>query len=568
MGLNTLSPNPRNIGDGLWTPGPTWNEYVESLSPWAWWKLDDGDRWVEGAAVAGDASGNGRTGTFNGDQVSPTRWTDPLVQGSRSAVTADSTAAFQLRSSSTSFVTGLTAGSFTFGLLLKSSATATIRRLVQATSGFTGLAVFLNYPASGDMRFYYDTAGSDANALTLLSSGWNDGSAHLLMFEYDGVADTLSIWMDGTEAATRSRAGTKPSGLSGTFDWLFRPTTGVTATDADEYLFFTRTLTSTEHADLASFTRPGTHPYGASWSPPYNTASHLEIPVPGLSSTEAMHPDVVDFGTTWNGYRYWMAFTPYNGDFNTEEPCIVATNDIVTDDWEVPSGFTNPITADPAGNEHTADADLLYDASADRLYVFYVRSDRSTFQDIRSKWTDGDGTWSTETTVLTGPDGGYSNPSIIPTGSGWRLYYTDSDADLCYRDSSTAPDSGYGSETVCTGTSPVYWANINMAYDTDGSTVCVLSDSVTTSGLNGRLFFLRSADGDDFELVGPPVLEPQPSEWDRSGIYRCSVLTDTDGVIVVDGDEIDVWYSGFNAVPSPDEWGTAHIQLPVVVLRG
>jgi hypothetical protein len=45
-----------------------------------------------------------------------------------------------------------------------------------------------------------------------------------------------------------------------------------------------------------------------------NASAPLTIPTYDASG-QAIHPDVIDFGSgnTWNGYRYWMAMTPYTG---------------------------------------------------------------------------------------------------------------------------------------------------------------------------------------------------------------------------------------------------------------
>lgn len=549
-------------------PPIPWSEYVSSLAPYAWWPLGDPDYYAQGSNVVSDASGNERTATYAGDTTVPARWAESLTSEPGYGVDAGDYTPWQLRSS---VLTGLTSSSFTFGFWLLGTTTAGDAYVVQGGNYF-GVGLNYDWPGGalspGAISWLASTAGADAHGVNA-DVGWNDGLPHLVLFEYDAVADTVSIWFDGALAATKSHAG------------ITMPTTHTNATmlttagvvqdwRLDEYLFFDRVLTLEEHAALAAYVGPAVSAYGAGWSPPYNTGSHLEIPVPGLSSTEAMHPDVVDMGAAWHGYRYWLAFTPYNGTAATEEPCIVATNDIATDAWEVPTGYTNPIAADPVGADHYADTDLVYDPTTDRLYVLAVRDDGATFQDIRSWWTDGDGTWSTETTVLAGAAGTYANPSIVPIAGGWRLYYNIGNAgpyQLRYRESTTAPDSGYGPEVVCTGLGVLHFQNLNMVKDTDGSYVAVIGDAQSTGGEGGRLFLARSADGVAFELTGEPLLEPSAAGWDQSGIYRASILVDTDGVVVVDAGEVDVWYSGFTT-GSPSQWGTAHVRVPRATLVG
>ena len=103
----------------------------------------------------------------------------------------------------------------------------------------------------------------------------------------------------------------------------------------------------------------------------YYFAEHAEnpltIPTP-LDDNELTHPDVIDFGGTWNGYKYWMAYTPLpevDPDPN-ENPCIVASNDKIT--WVVPAGGSNPITPTPPVS-YNADTTLFFENGT--LYCFY-----------------------------------------------------------------------------------------------------------------------------------------------------------------------------------------------------
>ena len=56
-------------------------------------------------------------------------------------------------------------------------------------------------------------------------------------------------------------------------------------------------------------------------------------------SGQAVHPDVYYNANGWNGYRYWMAMTPYpNGNAAYENPSIVVSNDNLN--WIVPPGLS------------------------------------------------------------------------------------------------------------------------------------------------------------------------------------------------------------------------------------
>lgn len=44
----------------------------------------------------------------------------------------------------------------------------------------------------------------------------------------------------------------------------------------------------------------------------------------------AYHPKLIDMGKEWNGYRFWLSYTPYpSGNDYYENPQIVGTNDLI-----------------------------------------------------------------------------------------------------------------------------------------------------------------------------------------------------------------------------------------------
>lgn len=68
------------------------------------------------------------------------------------------------------------------------------------------------------------------------------------------------------------------------------------------------------------------------------------------------HPDVEFFPNGFNGYKYWMVFTPYFGAVENvqiskryENPTVVVSNDGLN--WESPAGIHNPIQGTPGLGE-------------------------------------------------------------------------------------------------------------------------------------------------------------------------------------------------------------------------
>ena len=99
---------------------------------------------------------------------------------------------------------------------------------------------------------------------------------------------------------------------------------------------------------------------------------NLFIETPFDGGNQPYHPSVVNFSDKFNGYKYWMAYTPYPfGDDNHEDPCIVASNDLLK--WVTPSGIKNPI--DTATNnpsvDYWSDTELFYNNSTNKMELWY-----------------------------------------------------------------------------------------------------------------------------------------------------------------------------------------------------
>lgn len=92
-------------------------------------------------------------------------------------------------------------------------------------------------------------------------------------------------------------------------------------------------------------------------------------------SGQVTHPDIQVLDKAWNGYKYWMIYTP-----NTmvtsqyENPYIVASNDGQT--WVEPEGIKNPIEPEPPSKRfHNCDADLVYDSVNNRMLAYWNWAD-------------------------------------------------------------------------------------------------------------------------------------------------------------------------------------------------
>ena len=103
-----------------------------------------------------------------------------------------------------------------------------------------------------------------------------------------------------------------------------------------------------------------------------NAESPLYLEGPGTEN-QVTHPDVQVLDEAWNGYRYWMGYTPNRpGTSYYENPCIAASSD--GENWEFPA--ENPVqprfdSETQNENEHNCDTDLLYDPVNNRMILYW-----------------------------------------------------------------------------------------------------------------------------------------------------------------------------------------------------
>ena len=118
-----------------------------------------------------------------------------------------------------------------------------------------------------------------------------------------------------------------------------------------------------------------------------------------LGNTENIHPKVLYFPDQWNGYEFWMAYTPYPlGDINAENPCIAVSHDGLN--WYSPSANMNPLDPVPEGG-YNSDTHLVYDEKNDALEIIWRPFDNARQQDSVARRISKDGvTWTDKETLI------------------------------------------------------------------------------------------------------------------------------------------------------------------------
>ena len=264
-----------------------------------------------------------------------------------------------------------------------------------------------------------------------------------------------------------------------------------------------------------------------------NAENYLTIPT-YEGSGQCLHPDVYYNADGWNGYKYWMAFTPFavTNPTGTENPSIVVSNDGNT--WVVPEGLTNPVVAAP-GSGYNSDPDLLVDESGTMWLIYRTSVDVPTDTDTISVKSSTDGvTWSAATPILVGAYGTVKSPAIIWDGNQYVMFY-----------SGEAPTYKFYRRTCATLTGT--WSDateISLSRDSgdflinhqdvikDGDTLWMIAAEWRTV-----LFLAKSTDNGLTWTVGiNPIMYPGKYAWESKIHYRSSILRTETG--------FDLFYTG------------------------
>jgi hypothetical protein len=299
----------------------------------------------------------------------------------------------------------------------------------------------------------------------------------------------------------------------------------------------------------------GVYPFDVAAAGPQNAAAPLTTPTYD-DSGQAVHPDVIDFGAgqTWNGYRYWMAMTPYTGGSDRREnPSMLVSSDKQT--WIVPPGLTNPIIPDPYP-WHNSDTCIAVDADS-RMWLYYRRSRANTDSDVRVISSLDGVHWSDPVILVTSLVVTQTNlsPSVMWDGSQWVMYVIDASAhpSKIVRRTCATPDGEWSDPVECTLAGlPTGWGIWHMNAGMVGSRFVawayVTPDSLAYSG---NIHYLDSVDGLSWQMDPLPSLMYAYGTWDNNRMYQPAWVYLGSGLY-------DVWYSATNAA---GEWHIGYTQL-------
>lgn len=282
------------------------------------------------------------------------------------------------------------------------------------------------------------------------------------------------------------------------------------------------------------------------------------IPTPQNSvDGEACHPSVLFFPDGWNGFKYWMAFTPYpGGNDDHEDPCIVTSQDGIT--WVVPPGQVNPIDDADGQPSYNSDTDLKMGPDG-VMYLFwrYFNVNQVGYEENLYYSTSTDGVtwapkklfWQSDKTLLS-----LVSPSMIFEDGRWIMYAVDivTSPNRVVRVVNTGadPEMYWGEvETLTTGAPTAGKEPWHLYVIKFGGRYYMLRADCTLdqNGSAPNLQFQMSADGKVFVGSGAEAI-PQVQAGQHEQLYRATMVP------AISGGKFGfrVWYTGWTS--SPQKW--------------
>lgn len=288
-----------------------------------------------------------------------------------------------------------------------------------------------------------------------------------------------------------------------------------------------------------------------------NAATYLTTPTYD-GSNQVVHPSVYYNADGWNGYKYWMAMTPYpssNADY--ENPSIIVSND--GDTWVVPDGVTNPLETPVTG--HYSDCDIFMNTD-NLLYIMFRWTDNT--DDIIYVINSSNGvTWSEKQSIMTFSVATEQclSPSMVIENGLYKVYFVDwvgVDGKLKYKSCSTITGT-WSDSVLCSITGmPADRYAWHLSIHKYGNKYHSFLQTTDATVTYGKLHFATSDNGTDWTIDSIPFLDNSISGWDKAQIYRSFGILKNDGAYYY-----DLFYSAKN---SSNQWrvGRTSVQLDYV----
>lgn len=247
-------------------------------------------------------------------------------------------------------------------------------------------------------------------------------------------------------------------------------------------------------------------------------------------SNQTVHPKVVYFPGGWNGWKYWMAHTPYPASNDIyENPSISVSNNGI--EWKDPQGITNPIdqptSSEIADKYHMSDTHLLFVNGY--LECWYRFNKNGVIDQIfRKRTTDGIN-WSDREVMytLTGNDMVLS-PAVVFDENKYKMWYVTGSYEVKYAESTDGKT--WSSPTIVAittiGEKPYRHWHLDVIKDNGKYEILIASGDANLPFARDRksLLYGTSTSPTNFTVI--EIMSPSDAEsgkWDSYMLYRSSL---------------------------------------------
>ena len=251
---------------------------------------------------------------------------------------------------------------------------------------------------------------------------------------------------------------------------------------------------------------------------------------------QATHPSVIQFEKSWNGYKYWMGFTPYPyGDDQKENPSVVASHDGIN--WVIPENISNPLVPIEVENAYNSDTHLVYNNTTNELELWYRQVQNATYTEtlFRIKTTDAMN-WTMPEAMISASSSNYmqlTSPSVVYENGKYKLWFN-RDWEIHYAESLDGKNWSEVIKINTAGKNVHTWhPNVQKFDDTY---YLLNNDNDTNAGVRGAIRYSTSTDGINFtEETFILTYSDDGKSYDSAGVYRASMAMGEHGVYLYYG---------------------------------
>lgn len=262
----------------------------------------------------------------------------------------------------------------------------------------------------------------------------------------------------------------------------------------------------------------------------YNCRHRLEI-VSSYGDNQAYHPKVLAFKEKWNGYKYWMSYTPYpKGDDGKENPHIAVSNDLIN--WKTPGNNVNPLDEPDdkqASLRYNSDSHIVYNYDTNELYCYwrYVDDINNAVFIYRRDTKDGIN-WTPKKITAYSNDRkskDYISPAIIYENGAYKMWYVDQGNIVTYATSNDGITWNDENIIELEYEKNLKTWHLDVIHTRENYEMIVVAYDKWSNRNDMNLYYTSSTNGiiwDKTRTILKPSVRSQ--YWDNKGIYRSSFI--------------------------------------------